>query len=342
MRLRSSLLAALFAASLAGPAYAQGQDVDEANKKQARDLGQEGQKELDAHNFARSEELFTKAWQLYPYPPTLTLGIARAQAAQGKVVAATENYNKIIREWGNKKDAPPAFAEAVKAAQAEVDATQTRIASATIVVEGAKNPQVLLDDKPLPPAALGFKRGIDPGKHVIKVTATSEGMKPVETSFTVPEGGSVIPRIKLEKDTSAPIVKQPEEQKPEPATSEAKTQETQPGKSAPNRTPAYVALGIGGAGLLVGTITGVIAIGKAGDLKNKCNSDKQCDPSLQSDVDSYKSIGGISTIAFIVGGVGVATGAVLYLTAAPKKEAPTAAWISPYVSGTGGGVTGRF
>jgi len=118
-----------------------------------------------------------------------------------------------------------------------------------------------------------------------------------------------------------------------------------------------VAFGVGGAGLVVGAITGIIALGKAGDLKDQCTAGKSsCPPTAQSDIDSYKSVGTISTIGFIVAGVGGVAGVVLLLTA-PKDNGTSAATseyktvpvkrdgglsMTPYFGGTSAGVTGRF
>jgi len=61
-------------------------------------------------------------------------------------------------------------------------------------------------------------------------------------------------------------------------------------------------------------------------------------------------MGTLSTVGFIVGGVGVAAGAVLWFTA-PKASSPSGgstqaaksdfSW-QPYMTASGGGVTGRF
>jgi hypothetical protein len=125
-----------------------------------------------------------------------------------------------------------------------------------------------------------------------------------------------------------------------------------------NKTLALVAFGVGGAGLAVGAITGIIALGKAGDLKDTCNADKTCPPSEKDNVDSYKSMGTISTIGFIVAGVGGAAGLVLLLTAPTESSSSASAGryttvpvktqareglsMSPYFGGTSAGVTGRF
>jgi len=126
-------------------------------------------------------------------------------------------------------------------------------------------------------------------------------------------------------------------------------------KGSTTKTLAYVAFGVGAAGLVVGGITGVIALGKSGDLKDKC-PDNNCPSTEQDNVDSYKSVGTISTIGFIVAGVGGATGLVLLLTA-PKSTQGSAGGsryatvpvkqerglsMTPYFGGTSAGITGRF
>src|SRR6187401_368510 len=77
-----------------GTTFAQDADI-----AQARQLGQQAQAAYDAGNYAESEKLWAAAAKLYSAAPTLTLGLARTQAKLGKVVAAQESYNRIIREW---------------------------------------------------------------------------------------------------------------------------------------------------------------------------------------------------------------------------------------------------
>jgi tetratricopeptide (TPR) repeat protein len=321
----------LAAMTFAPAAFAQ--DAASQDIAQARQLGQQAQAAFDAGNFAESEKLWTAAAKLYSLAPTLTLGLARTQAKLGHVVAAQESYNKIIREWGNNPSPPPAFKDALEAAKAEVGAVSAKVASVTLTVEGPTNPVVTIDGQTVPVAALGLKRPVDPGSH--KVSATAAGFNPAETTFEVPEGGTSAATLKMEK-----------------APAGADTA----GKGSSNKTLAYVAFGVGGAGLLVGGITGILALGKAGDLSDKC-PDKKCTSDQQSDVDSYKSMGTISTVGFIVAGVGGAAGLILLLTA-PSGSAtgssgssrfatvktPTNGGVSmtPYFGGTSAGLSGRF
>jgi hypothetical protein len=343
--------------TVATPAYAQ--DASSQDIAQARQLGQQAQAAYDKGDFTESEKLWTAAAKLYTQAPTLTLGLARTQAKLGKVVAAQESYNKIVREWGNNPNPPPVFKNAVEAAKTEVVAVSAKVASVTVSVEGPTNPQVNIDGQTVPVAALGLKRPVDPGSH--KVTATADGYKPADTTFSVTEGGSAAATLKMEKAAGAVAVA-PGPGGPGAPPGPGPASPTEPGadvgtgKGNSNKTLAIVAFGVGGAGLVVGAITGAIALGKAGDLKNVCDANKTCPASSTSDVDSYKSVGTISTIGFIVAGVGGVAGVVLLLTA-PKDNAASASTgryttvavkhdsgpsVTPYFGGTSAGLTGRF
>ncbi len=344
-----SLAVALVLAALPATSFAQGTGADLAT---ARQLGLEAQTALDAKDYKTAEDKFKRADQLYGggkdvHAPTLLLGLARAEMGLGHYVAAQENYNRIIRD-GSQPGAPAAFAKAVEDARKEVDAATPHIGGVVVNVTGAPEPKVLLDDAiTIPSAALGIKRAIDPGNHVIK--ATADGYKPAEKSFTVTEGAAAPTTvdIALEKDPNA-VVAAPTPppgggnghgagpSEPPPATSGGST----------TKTLAFAAFGVGAAGLVVGSVAGVLAISKHADLANNCKGpDGTCtDPNKakQSDIDSYHTVGTVSTIGFIVAGVGAAAGAVL-LIVAPKAEVRTGSTVvQPYVGLGSVGALGRF
>jgi hypothetical protein len=189
-------------------------------------------------------------------------------------------------------------------------------------------------------AGLGLKRPVDPGAHVVK--AEAPGYKPAQTSFQVADAGAAEAKLTLEKapETAPTPAAAPVENKPvEVNTADKKS----------NKTFAIVALGVGGAGLAFGAVTGLLALGKHGDLSDKC-PDGKCPNDVSGDVDSYKTMGTLSTVGFIVGGVGIAAGAVLWFTAPKESAAATGttraasnglSW-HPYVGLGGGGVAGRF
>ncbi len=364
MRVRRGLSSTLLTLALAGSPVvlfsetAAAQQPSEQDIAQARQLGQQAQAAYDAGNFAESEKLWAAARNLYPVAPTLTLGLARTQAKLGKVVAAQENYNKIIREWGNNPSPPPAFAAALEAAKSEVGAVSAKVANVVISVDGAQSPNVTIDGQTVPVAALGLKRPVDPGTHTVRAEAS--GYKPAEATFQVAEGGNAEAKLKMEKSAETPVAAAPV-----PGTQPAPQPEQKPadvsvdtGKGgSSNKTLAVVALGVGGVGLAVGAVTGILAMGKHGDLESACPNGT-CPSDKQSDVDGYKTMGTISTVGFIVGAVGIGAGVVLWLTA-PKESATGAkkgpryatvpvetkrasVKVTPYFGLGSAGVTGSF
>ena len=82
------------------------------------------------------------------------------------------------------------------------------------------------------------------------------------------------------------------------------------------RTLGFVALGVGGASLLTGAITGGLATSKHGEISDQCPND-ECLESLmlEDDIKSFQVMGNVSTATFIVGGVLATTGLVLVLVA---------------------------
>src|SRR5262249_137751 len=146
--LRRIALALALATSVASvPAFAQ----SDADKNQARGLGQEGQAALDAKDFKTAEGRFRRAYTLYPNAPTLALGLARALTGVGKYVAAEETYNRIIREGapaGNQ-----VFLKAVDDAKAEIGNVSGKVGYATLTVTGPDTSKVTLDGQPLAWAA---------------------------------------------------------------------------------------------------------------------------------------------------------------------------------------------
>ena len=86
---------------------------------------------------------------------------------------------------------------------------------------------------------------------------------------------------------------------------------------------AIVAGGIGVVGAGLGTAFGLMALSAKNDAQNACPA--QC--ATHDGVDKWSdagSKGNVATAAFIVGGVGLATGAVLWLTAGGSGERPAA------------------
>jgi tetratricopeptide (TPR) repeat protein len=105
--------------------------------------------------------------------------------------------------------------------------------------------------------------------------------------------------------------------------------------SGPNRTPAFIAFGVGGAAAIGAVVTGFVAKGKYDD------ADKQCKPSCSDDtVSSIKSMALISDVLTGVAVAGVGVGAILLLTSGGSQE--TARGSKPSIAGGVGPHGGRL
>lgn len=337
--LRCSLVA--LAVVAAAPAALAQSDADRAT---ARQLGQDGEQALAAKDYKRAEDDFRRADSLI-HAPTLLLGLARALAGESRYVEAQEAYQRIIRE-GVAPGAPDAFKKALDAAKAEVGDVEPKIGGVTISVKAAgggdvPNVKVTIDDAPVSAAALGVKRVANPGTHVVK--ASADGFKPATLNVTVPVGGAVDAPLTLEKDLSAPATPAAV---PPPETNAGAAQPNVPEQPAATASSGggsilpWIAFGVGGVGLGLGAITGIMAISKHSDLSKACNPN--CGPDQQSNLDSYHTLGTLSTVGFIVAGVGAAAGVTL-LVLQPKGEAAPAAPSASLILGPGSiGAAGSF
>jgi hypothetical protein len=315
----------------------------DSDRATARELGKDGQSALDKKDYKTAEDLFRRAESLFN-APTLLLGYARSEAGLGKVVNAAEAYSRIIRE-GVPPGAPQVFVDALAAAKAEVGAVQARIATVTMTIVGPPDPKVTLDDTPVPSAALGVKRPVDPGAHVVK--ATADGWEPGQTSFAVADAGNASASITMTK-SAAPIVAGVPAAggaaSPTPASSASGSDVGTSGSSggSSQRTLGLVGMGVGGAGIILGAITGGLAASKHSTIQTACGGSK-CPDSESGAISSYHSMATISTVGFIAGAVLAGGGAILFFTAPHGSSGPaTGATVQPFIGLGTVGALGRF
>ena len=333
------VLGALCAGLVATLASASHADEAAENTAAARTLGIQGVQLADAGKCPEAIEKLTRAEALH-HAPTILGRIGECQVIVGEVVAGTETLNMVVREV-LPATAPKVFRDAQERAQKVLTAAVPKIAHLVIrITPGELKASVAIAGKPVPAALLGAERPTDPGTH--QVTATAEGYKPASATVTLAEGGHQEITLLLEPDPNA--VSAP----PVGTTGAVAVTSVDGGAPAPSskksKVPAFVAFGVGGAGLLVGGITGGLALSKASDCPNKvCES--------QSDLDSAKTMATISTIGFGVGIAGVAVGTILLLTGNGSSEKPAAQAkphqaaklaVQPWFGVSSVGVTGSF
>jgi hypothetical protein len=317
------LLAAPFEA-MAAPS-----DLD---RSMARSLAAEGYEALVAKRYQVAEDRLRRADALV-HAPTIVVDHARALVGLGRLREARERYQLVLREGVDAK-APASWKQALADAEKEDAALDARFAWLVVRVDGPSNPEVTVDGATVPVSALGARRVIDPGLRVVRVSA--DGYVSAEQSVTLREGE--------ERELAFVLRPPPSDDLSEPDSNQPTVISTERPRI---RWPVWAAFGAGGAGLIVGSVTGALAIGAHSDLKSQCGTES-CRPSspeekrrMDGDVGRYRTLGTLSGVGFAIGVAGAATGVVLLLTDKPKKE--TAALpLMPLIGPGTVGLQGRF
>ncbi|MCC6649493.1 MAG: hypothetical protein IT374_28485 [Polyangiaceae bacterium] len=110
-----------------------------------------------------------------------------------------------------------------------------------------------------------------------------------------------------------------------------------PPARAPLRTAGLVTMGVGGAMILGGVITGLMGKSKLSDVEASCTADR-CPPSSRGDADSVERLEKITNVLWIGGAVVAGAGAAMFVIGGKKKEG-AALRVTPSVGPGGAGLT---
>ncbi len=252
----------------------------------ARSKAEEGLALYAEGAWAEAYQRFTVAHQLFN-APTLQMYMAHCKRELGEWLEARRLYHEVASQ-AVPEEAPPAFHEAVETSRAERERLEARIPKLRVVIRGMDPAlaEATVDGKPvaLSPAWVD----VDPGEHT--VVASGKRAEAVRQTVVVAEGARQTVQIALN-----PIA--------------PKTVVITEGPAVGLALPLTFA-GVGLAGIATGAITGGLVLGKVADLEQRCGG-FTCPRALREEREDAKPLATVSTIAFVVGGVGVAAAAVL-------------------------------
>lgn len=306
-------------------------EPDAGTRAAARTLAEDGVSALQNGDAATAVQKLEKAHRALQ-APSVALWSARALAKLGLLVEARERYIEATRLpiSGDK-----AVQEQAKLdAQAESEQLLPRIPSLLVSVAGGTSERlsVTVDGKELPELLLGEARPTNPGQHHV---IAKRGAEEATEAVTLAEGEHRRLELKLAVPTgvnaSAPG-----------AGGHATAAPAKSGNTA--KTLGIVAIVAGGAGLVTGGVTGLMAMSKKAALDDdseRCQGGR-CLYSAEADVNSLRTFRTISTVGFVAGGVLAAVGVTLLFTAPSAKDSEQSGQVSLSVGPANFRVQGTF
>jgi hypothetical protein len=311
-------------------------DPDESDRiTLARSAFQEGIDLAHRGRWAEALAAFERSSRLRPHAVT-TYNIGFCELSLGMYTSAWRALAVALLEQdpAGTPALPEALRGSAEAYAAEAEQSLVRVALTTDPPNGA----VTVDSRPLEPITLGGsvmalagtrEPGapepvpgdvvvvLDPGLHTFTVTAPGRAEETLSRTFTPGQ------RAALSLRAPPALVAAP------PNFTPAK---------GPSRTAAYVAFGVGGAGLIAGAIFGGIAVAKANQLKSQC-PDHGCPAGTPTNnLDSASGFATTATISLGVGAAGAAAGVLLWVLGTP----PHRVGMAPVLGVRYAGVSARF
>lgn len=278
--------------------------------------------DLEQGNVKAACPAFAESQRIDPRPGTL-FALADCEVALGRLASALGHYHEYLG-WVSRlsEDSQQRHAERVTLAKTQVEALEPKVPKLALALSPSAPSGTVVerDGVPLQGAALGVALPIDPGEHVIVTHAP--GLAEERITITLAAGESKRLEVPVKP---APVAPPPASPAVEPTSRPATERPNDDGAS--QRTLGYVAGGVGIAGVLVGSITGLLVLDRKATVNDECKPDpNSCTKEGVEAADSGQSLATVSTIAFAVGVAGVATGVTLILTA-PDDKGRRSAWL---------------
>jgi hypothetical protein len=305
----------VFSVALHGSA----QSKSGGNRAAAEALFNQGRDLMTKGKHAEACPKFEASQQLDPGLGTM-LNLAECYEKTGRTASAWAVYREAI---------PLARASGSKARQdlatERSQALQERLSTLTIRAMSGEPDGAQLDVRrdgvQVQPAELGSPIPVDPGEHLIEVTAP--GKQPWSSKVQV---GADAAKVQVDIPALEPdggsAAAPPPAAADKPSATDSSTPPPAPQRTgSAQRTAGLITAGVGVVGLGLGTFFGLQASSSWSDAKEKCDDSLyNCGKEGTDLKQTASSQATLSNVGFIAGGALVGLGAVLFFTAPKQKE----------------------
>ena len=335
MRRGSPFVALSLAASLSLPFFAAIPgafgDPTTAELTAARELFDQGLKLEEKNQWKDALERFRKVAAVKA-TPAVRFHMGLCLENLGKLVDALNEFERAQSEAS--ADTSTGGQTVVKNSQKHVDELRERIPRVTIQVpDGAKDVAITIDGSSVSAAVIGTAIPLDPGTHVVHVTAT--GKTPFDKQFDLVEKGA--PTIVDVVLGDAPVATDPTTT--DTTTTSTTTADTPPPSKGGAGPWPWIIGGIGVAALGGAAVMYAKRSSTISQLDDTCGADRSRCPQSKSDIaDSGKTYTTVGNVLLGVGGAAVITAVVLLIVAPSSSAGETkSAAIKPGSIAFGGG-----
>ncbi len=331
---RWSLPAACVAALVCSAPAAHAQDAA-GNASAAQALFESAVEEMAARNYASACPKLEESTRLVPDAVGAKAQLAECYEGWGRSASAWSQWT-LVEALASRQGQT----ERTDLAASRIAALRPRLATLTIRLDrattGLPGLGIKRDDVAIGRAQWGSAIPVDVGPHAIEVSAP--GRVTWRTTTQVPADGATVavavPGLAEAASASPPDAGAGQAARP-PSDSEGATPWHEP--------VGIVAMGVGGAGLVVGSIFGALALGKNGDADaGPCDAETNiCSDEGIGLRDDAVGLATVSTVAFTAGAVLAVAGGVVFLTA-PDEPSSEAGVRTVRVTAGGISAEGRF
>jgi hypothetical protein len=298
-------------------------DASAVQKKEAMEHFSAGKQAIEAKNWERAVLELRSSLDIID-SPNARLELARALRDSGSLGEAWAEYTVTIDGATRLAATEERYTKTADAAKSEQAEIEPKLAFVTVSVLHAPADAVLKVGGRVIPSAQWTAPAVVPPGAVDVVLSDASGKEIARQTVNAPGGQKTAATL----DAQPPPP--PVEPKPEPTPEPPPVVTPSPRSSL--RTYSYVAGGVGAAGLVMFTIFGVMDNSTYSDLQSAC-SHNVCPPGKQGEIDSGRTQQTLANVGLVIGGVGLAAGATLFVLSLSSK--PAAEGTAALVAGPG-------
>lgn len=314
----------LAALSAAHDARAEGASLEAATKAQKNEAAaiyRKGMKAFEAKRFDDALAAFEESYDTVKSPNS-RLMIGRTLIALGRLDEAYETLQSTAREAEEAAASDPKYGKTHDAAKNELSDLESKVGFVRVELGGVgEGDTVTVAGRERTTDELAEPIVVTPG-NVSVVLKTADGEE-IERDVEVAEGSTET--VELRKDGESG-----DEDSDDSASGEASAEVDS--SKMDKRTLAYVAGGIGIAGMVTFGVFGILNNGQYDDLQEQCPN-RVCPAELEDDADTGRTYQTIANVGLAVGVIGLGAGAALFLlSGTEEKPAESSAPAAPRVS----------